>query len=293
MSVSGLASSSVIARPDRLAGHGPVCWTIAGTDPSGGAGIQADLKTFHGMGAYGASVITAVIAQNTMGVRRVSPVSANLVAEQLQVLAEDVPPAAVKVGMLTTGAVVRETACALSAVSAPVICDPVMGSTGGHALLSVAGVRILLEELLPRVDLLTPNIPEAMALSGYAIESEGDMVTAARKLLDMGPRWVLLKGGHGRGAVSGDVLVGRKAGPFRIWAPRLDVRHTHGTGCTLSSAIAAARAFGLDWPEACVVGRAYVQQGLRLGGGIGRGRGPLYHGGWPNDPEDFPSCVQI
>lgn len=270
--------------------HQPVVWTLAGTDPSGGAGIQGDLKTMHGLGVYGCSVITAVIAQNTVGVVRVDPVSPAMIREQLGALESDVPPAAIKIGMVGTAETAKAIADCLPRVTACTVYDPVMMSSSGHHLLDDDGVRAIISALLPRVTLLTPNVPEAERLTGLRISSLDDVRTAATALLALGPKSVLLKGGHVNGPACCDFWTdGRR----HLWiaSPRQDVTHTHGTGCTLSSAVASCIALGLPETDAVVIGKAYVNQGLRLGGGIGNGRGPLAHLGWPADPRDFPWIV--
>lgn len=265
----------------------PIAWTIAGTDPSGGAGIQADLKVFHSLGVHGGSAITAVIAQNTMGVRRIEPVSPEMIAAQLEALRDDLPPRTVKIGMLATAYAVRETARILADLDAFVVCDPVLASSGGAVFLDADGCRALLEVLLPRVDLLTPNAVEAALLAGHEIRNPGDVPAVAERILVLGARAVLLKGGHLDGPEARDYLA---AGDSREWivSSRLVVRHTHGTGCTLSAAIAAFVAHGKPLESAVLLGKAYVNQGLRLGGGVGRGCGPLAHLGWPSDERDLP-----
>ncbi len=266
----------------------PIVWTIAGTDPSGGAGIQADLKVFHALGVYGGSAITAVIAQNTLGVRAIEPVSPAMFTAQLEALREDLIPRAVKIGMLVTAHAVRETARILADLDAFVICDPVLASSSGASFLDADGRRALIEVLLPRVDLLTPNAVEAGILAGHEVRGPDDVAAVAQRLLALGARAVLLKGGHLPGALARDFLA--RADDRRwISSPRWDVRHTHGTGCTLSAAIAAFTAHGKPLDAAVLLGKAYVNQGLRLGGGIGHGRGPLAHLGWPSDERDLPS----
>ena len=266
-----------------------VALTVAGSDPSGGAGIQADLKTFSALGAYGTAVITALTAQNTRGVTGVHPVPADFVGRQLSTLLDDVTVHATKIGMLGTADVVRVVAGVLSGRRAgPVICDPVMVATSGDRLIDDAAVAAVRSELLPVTDLITPNVPEAAALLDAATATDVDgMVDQARALLDLGPDAVLLKGGHLRGPESVDVLVTSSL-TLRIGRPRVTTTATHGTGCTLSSAIAAlvARDGGArpqDWAPAVENARDYLQAAL-LGGrtlGIGSGNGPVHHfAGW-------------
>lgn len=266
----------------------PIVWTIAGTDPGGGAGIQGDLSTLHALGAHGCSVITAVIAQNTLGVQRVDYMPTDLVTAQLESLREDLPPVAVKIGMLGTAATARAVAAAIRGLEAFVVYDPVMGASSGHGLMAPDLLPAVIEDLLPRVDLLTPNIPEAQRLTGRAIRSASDSIEAAHAILGMGLRAVVLKGGHADDPEFSQDYWTDGARSGWITSPRRAVRHTHGTGCTFSSATAAVRALGYRLEDALVLAKAYVNQGLRLGGGIGRGHGPLAHEGWPASPEDAP-----
>lgn len=273
----------------------PVVWTIAGTDPGGGAGIQADLKTFHGLGVHGGSIITAVIAQSSLGVRRVEFVAADLVTAQLEALLEERPPAAIKIGMLGSAAAAHATAHFLGKQKdqaarphSVVVYDPVMGSSSGHELMSGPLPEVIRTELLPLLDVCTPNIPEAERLTGLSIQNEEDLLQAARKLRALGAKAVLLKGGHGpRQDFSQDLwLAGER--PEWLTSPRRAASHSHGTGCTLSSALAAFLALGHSPLESAVLAKAYVNQGLRLGGPVGRGPGILEHAGWPDHPEDVP-----
>ncbi len=267
----------------------PVVWTIAGTDPSGGAGIQADLKTMMGLGVYGCSVITSVIAQNTMGVYRVEPVSPDMLTEQLAALRTDVPPDVIKLGVLGTADHIRIIAQFLRELDPKVkiVCDPVLAPSDGKTFMSPEGLTVFISDLLPRVDLLTPNLPEAAAIAGHNGSAAADIETAAARILQLGAKSVFVKGGHAEGPYCRDFW---SNGAHSAWlfSPRRDVTHTHGTGCTLSSAIASALALGYSERDAIVIAKAYVNQGLRLGGGIGHGRGPLHHGRWPSIPEDLP-----
>jgi hydroxymethylpyrimidine kinase/phosphomethylpyrimidine kinase/thiamine-phosphate diphosphorylase len=268
-----------------------VVLSIAGTDPSGGAGIQADLKTFQGLGVYGCSAITAVIAQNTVGVERIEPVSECMLAAQLKALETDVPAHAIKIGMIGTAGLVRVIAQWMRGRKAFVVYDPVMISGSGHSLLDEDAVAILKEELLPRVDVLTPNIAEAERLTGRKVSTFDDMLEAAKTIRLLGPRSVLLKGGHLAGAVSSDLWMD-DAGCCWLNSPRVPSMETHGTGCTLSSAIAACVALGRAPCDAAVIGKAYINQGLRLACRVGRGRVPLAHRGWPANPADMPWITQ-
>lgn len=266
----------------------PIVWTVAGTDPGSGAGIQGDLRTLNGLGVYGCSVITAILAQNTLGVQRVEFTPADLVAAQLESLRGDLPPAAIKIGMLGTAGAARAAARVLRDLDAFVVYDPVMGSSSGHGLMAPDLLPAVTGEVLPLVDILTPNLPEAQRLTGRAIRGAEDMPPIARALLSMGPRSVLLKGGHsGDQEYCQDFWTDGKDS-WWLTSPRRAVRHTHGTGCTFSSAAAAALARGFPIDDALVLAKAYVNQGLRLGGGIGHGRGPLAHEGWPAHSDDAP-----
>jgi hydroxymethylpyrimidine/phosphomethylpyrimidine kinase len=267
-----------------------VALTVAGSDPSGGAGIQADLKTFSALGAYGTAVLTALTAQNTRGVTGVHPVPAAFVGEQLRTLLADVTVHATKLGMLGTAEVVREVAAVLADRPAgPVVCDPVMVATSGDRLIDADAVDAVRTVLLPVTDLITPNVPEAAALLDVAPATTAEEL---RALLELGPGAVLLKGGHLGGAESVDVLV-TAAGVVETRRPRIDTTATHGTGCALSSAIAALAArtrlaapgTAPDWAPLVQGARDYLHSALVAGGalGVGGGHGPVHHfaGWWP------------
>lgn len=265
----------------------PLAWTIAGSDSGGGAGIQADLKTFQGLGVHGCSVITSLTAQNTLGVQRVEHVSPGMIEAQLLALARDLPPAAIKIGMLGGAGAVQSVADFLDTVKTFVVCDPVLAATRGGALLDEAAYNTFRDGILPRVDILTPNIPEAERLLSRRIASPEAVEAAARDLLKTGAKAILLKGGHSTGPLSSDYWT---EGTTSGWlnSPRIATEHSHGGGCTLSAAIAAGRALGLDSLSAVTLAKAYTNQGLRGGGGIGSGRGPLAHEGWPRNPAFLP-----
>lgn len=265
----------------------PIVWTLAGSDSGGGAGIQADLKTFQGLGVHGCSVVTAVTAQSTLGIRDLEPVSPRLVEAQLDALLDDLPPNAVKIGMLGDAETVRAVSPRLAALDVPVICDPVLASGTGTPLLAEPGRTALRDELLPAVDLLTPNLPEAEALLERALATDDAVEQAAIDLLTQGPGAVLITGGHRDGSCCQDYFTdGRRS--FWINSPRQISAGSHGTGCVLSSAIAAGRAHGLDWADAIVWAKAYLNQGLREAVSIGAGNGPLRFGALPQNPEDMP-----
>ena len=265
----------------------PITWTIAGSDSGGGAGIQADLKTMNALGTMGCSVITALTAQNTVGIMEVEFPSQSMLAGQMTALAADLPPAAVKIGMLGSAANIETVVQHLAPLNAYTVFDPVMVSSTGHALFEPHAIHVLICRLLPLVHLLTPNIGEAEVLLGRKLENASDVEAAAIELIKFGVKSVLIKGGHVPGARCRDYWTD---GARKIWlsSPRQDVTHTHGTGCTLSSAITACRALGYDEFDAVVVAKAYVNQGLREGTSFGKGRGPLAHEGWPDSPDDLP-----
>lgn len=257
----------------------PVALTIAGSDSGGGAGIQADLKTFSALGVYGASVVTAVTAQNTRAVTAVEGVSPAVVAAQIDAVLGDIAVHAVKIGMLAAPEVVEAVADGLARHEGPVVLDPVMVAKSGDALLRDDAVEALARRLLPRADLLTPNLPEAARLLGAEpAETLEAMEAQGRALLGRGARAVLVKGGHAAGAVCTDLLVTR-GGCATLSAPRIPTRNTHGTGCSLSSAVAAWLARGAALEEA--VGRAHgwLQGAIRAadGLGVGHGHGPVHH----------------
>jgi hydroxymethylpyrimidine/phosphomethylpyrimidine kinase len=253
--------------------------TIAGLDPSGGAGILADLKTFSALGTYGTAVLAAVTAQNTRGVDAVHQLSGTLVRQQLETLLADVRVDAVKIGMLGTSEVIRAVAEVLRRHRLPsVVLDPVMVATSGDRLLAADAVVALREELLPLADLVTPNLPEAADLLGVAeARDEQEMDGQLSRLTELAPG-VLLKGGHLAGPDSVDLLAveGRR---IRLSAPRVDTANTHGTGCTLSAAIAALRAGSADWEIAVRGAKDYLTRAIAAADqlGVGSGHGPVHH----------------
>lgn len=252
---------------------------VAGSDSGGGAGIQADIKTVTALGGYAATAIAALTAQNTMGVFGILDVPPEFVAQQMTLVLDDIGADAIKTGMLhraeVIGAVCDEIAA--RAPSIPVVVDPVMVAKGGQALLQDAAQQALRDRLLPLAAVLTPNVPEAEVLTGRTIVSDNDMEAAARALLAMGPKAVLLKGGHRSGPVVRDLLVTRE-GSDTFEAPRIETKHTHGTGCTLASAVATGLAQGRPLKDAVARAHAYVQAAIRAAPGLGRGKGPLGHG---------------
>jgi hydroxymethylpyrimidine/phosphomethylpyrimidine kinase len=293
-----------------------VALTIAGSDSSAGAGIQADLKTFAAFGVYGATAITAVTVQSTRGVEAVTPLSSDLVTAQIEAVAGDLTIAATKIGMLATAAIVEAVAAVIKELALPlVVLDPVLVSTSGERLLDADGVQAMCLELMPQARVITPNIPEAEALSGRRISSLAEALEAARRIHDMGPAAVIITGGH-RGWDTGkdsglraeglgfraeglglsaeglghaaegieviDVLFDK--GQFHQFRTlRIDSTQTHGTGCTFASAIAAGLALGHSLPEAAARAQQYVAGAIAHAPGIGHGRGPLNHfWEWPS-----------
>jgi hydroxymethylpyrimidine/phosphomethylpyrimidine kinase len=251
--------------------------TIAGSDSGGGAGIQADLKTFAAHGVFGTSAITAVTAQNTLGVTAWQALPADLVIAQMEAVAGDIGVDAVKTGMLATPAIVEAVAATIRALDLPeVVVDPVMIAKGGDRLLEEAAVTAIRAELLPCARVVTPNLPEAEVLAGMPIENLEDMREAGRRILDMGPRVVLVKGGHREGDEVVDVVCAADR-IYELRSPRLRTRHTHGTGCTLASAIAANLARGLSMDEAIAQARTYLVGAIEHAPGLGAGHGPLGH----------------
>jgi hydroxymethylpyrimidine/phosphomethylpyrimidine kinase len=253
----------------------PVALTIAGSDPSGGAGIQADLKTFHQFGVYGEAVITLITVQNTRGVERVECLPPDLVTQQIHSVLNDIPPMAVKTGALGHREIIEAVAQAAHDFRCPLVVDPVMVSKHGASLLSPDAVDALKTQLLPQALLLTPNLDEAGMLAGIEVRDIAGMRTAARKLAALGPRAILVKGGHLPGEAA-DILFYQGEWTQFI-AQRIDTRHTHGTGCTYSAAITALLATGIDLRSAVGRAKQYVTEAIRTNPGLGAGAGPLNH----------------
>jgi hydroxymethylpyrimidine kinase/phosphomethylpyrimidine kinase/thiamine-phosphate diphosphorylase len=272
-----------------LASPPPIAWTIAGSDPAAGAGIQADIKTMHAFGVYGCSVITALTAQNSQLVDQVEPVSPSLLARQIDLLIHDFPPQGLKIGMLPTQNLIETLLQAMSTLPSSVITlyDPVLIATTGKSLLCEDTLTLIREKLLPRLDWLTPNRPEAEWLLGRSIVTQSDMEGAAHDLHAMGVHQVLLKGGHVEGKDAVDYWTDGSQSAW-VSSPRIKTRHTHGTGCTLSSAIIASLVSGYSPMDAVVIAKAYVNQGLRQAPQLGQGHGPLHHGPFPKTFIDLP-----
>ncbi len=254
-----------------------IALTIAGSDSGGGAGIQADLKTFHRFGVFGTSVITAITAQNTRGVTNWMAVPTELITQQIDAVAGDLPPAATKTGMLADAGVVRVVRDGITRHSlAPYVLDPVMVATSGDPLLAPDAVQAIERELIPLADLVTPNLDEARILAGIDVRDVDAMKRAARILLDRGAKAALIKGGHLTGDEAIDVLdTGDSVHVFHH--PRIQTRHTHGTGCTLSSAIAAHLALGHSLLDSVERSLDFVHRAIQNAPGLGAGNGPLNH----------------
>jgi len=280
--VMGAKSPQIAARELALLCNRTAPWprgrvlTVAGSDSGGGAGIQADLKTITLLGSYGSSAITALTAQNTLGVNGIHAAPAKFVEEQIEAVLSDIGADCAKTGMLFSAAIIRAVAAAIEKYHVLTVVDPVMIAKGGATLLQPEAVAALREELIPRCYLLTPNLPEAEALTGLVIRNEADMERAARQLQELGAHSVLLKGGHLDGAEAIDLLLDG-ATLHRFVAPRLATRNTHGTGCTFSAAIATGLAQGWPLPEA--VGRAkdFLQAAIATAFPLGAGHGPVNH----------------
>jgi len=259
----------------------PRVLSIAGSDSGGGAGIQADLKTFAALGCFGMTAITALTAQNTCGVRAIHPVPPEMLRAQIDAVLEDIGADAVKVGMLHSPEIVRTVAQAIDRHHlSRVVFDPVMVATSGAKLIDDPAIAVLVAELFPRATLITPNLDEAALLVGRPLVCAQDMAQAAAELLANGARAVLLKGGHLAGDVVMDLLLPAEGEPLWMQAPRIATANTHGTGCTLSSAIAAHLALGAPLIDAVQQARAFVRQALQAGASVktGQGEGPLNHG---------------
>jgi len=264
----------------------PRVLSIAGSDSGGGAGIQADLKTIGALGCFGMTAITALTAQNTLGVRAIHAVPLQMLTDQIDAVVEDIGVDAVKIGMLHSADTVRTVAGALVRHGlGKVVLDPVMIATSGAKLIDDAAIEVLVRELFPLAVLVTPNLDEAALLAGHPLQGEADMEAAARQLLERGADAVLVKGGHLAGDTVSDLLLARGAPPLWMRAPRIASGNTHGTGCTLSSAIASHLALGADLGEAVQRARTFVRGALEAGARVrtGAGSGPLNHG-WAPQP---------
>lgn len=261
----------------------PIVLSIAGSDSSGGAGIQADLKTFSSLGVYGATAITAITAQNTQGVHSQFALPPQMVYDQIIAVIDDLHPSFVKIGMLSNAEIVRAVAEALSQYTLPIILDPVIVSTSGHRLLSIEAQEVLKEKLLPMSTLITPNIPEMKTLTDMPLSSFEEKTSAAQHLINYGVKAVLLKGGHEEGNTKTDILFTQSANGIEstlFTATTISTPNIHGTGCTLSSAITAFLARGLCLNDAITEAKNYITNAITAGADIkiGHGSGPVNHG---------------
>jgi hydroxymethylpyrimidine/phosphomethylpyrimidine kinase len=252
---------------------------IAGSDSGGGAGIQADIKTVTVLGGYAATAITAITVQNTLGVSAIHPLAPDIVVAQARAVLDDIGADAIKTGMLGSAETVAAVADVLAAAGVQAVIDPVMIAKGGAALLDDRALAAVRDRLVPLAALLTPNAPEAAVLTGLAVETTDDLRRAGEALLALGARAVLMKGGHVPGDSVTDLLI-TAAGETSFSGARIDTRHTHGTGCTLASAIAVGLARGMTLDAAVAGAWAYVAEAIRRAPGFGAGAGPLGHG-WP------------
>ena len=251
--------------------------TIAGSDSCGGAGIQADLKTFQALGVYGMSAVTAVTVQNTQKVFAVEEMPPQIVHDQIACIFDDITVDAVKIGMVSSVALIKAIARALNEIQRPpIVLDPVMISKSGYALLNDDARQALTQYLFPLAEVVTPNIPEAEALVGAAISSEADMIAAAREICRLGARCVVVKGGHMKGDESVDIMFDGQ-NSRRLSGRRHATTNTHGTGCTFSSAIAAYRAKGLPFFDAASAAKTYIDGAIANALNIGKGHGPTHH----------------
>ena len=257
-----------------------VALTIAGSDPSGGAGIQAALKTFPQFGVYGEADIPLLTVQNTLRVSRVEVLSPDLVLQQIEAVVTDIAPLAAKTGALGSVDIIEAVADRARAFIFPLVVDPVMISKHGARLLSTEGERALIDKLLPRTILITPNIPEAEALTGMQVRTEEDMAEAGQRLCELGCQAALIKGGHSTAAPV-DILATQRT-IERFPGIRINSNNTHGTGCTLSAAITACLALGHALPQAVRIAKNYIQQAIETAPGLGSGHGPVNHFASPN-----------
>jgi hydroxymethylpyrimidine/phosphomethylpyrimidine kinase len=253
---------------------------VAGSDSGGGAGIQADIKTVTALGGYAATAVTAITAQNTRGVFGVVSLDPAFVIQQMSLVLEDIGADAIKTGMLHSAAVIDAVADTLERLAprVPLVVDPVMVAKGGASLLEPSAAARLTERLLARAAVITPNLPEAAALTGLELSTPDDLARAGARLLELGASAALVKGGHLAGDQVVDVLVTRGGAERRFVSPRIDTPATHGTGCTLASAIATGLAQGLELEPAIERARAYLQEAMRTAPRLGGGHGPLNHG---------------
>jgi hydroxymethylpyrimidine/phosphomethylpyrimidine kinase len=257
----------------------PVALSIAGSDPSGGAGIQADLKAFHQFGVYGEAAVTLLTVQNTTSVSAVHTLNPELITAQVRAVLDDIPPNAIKTGALGNAGIIRAVAAVLAGAGLPLVVDPVMISKHGAALIADEARDVLLTTLLPLATLITPNLPEAAALTGLSVEDPAAMRAAAQALHARTGAAILVKGGHLQGAALDILFDGASFREFP--SERLWTNNTHGTGCTYSAAITACLAIGFDLPDAVEHAKSYITEAIRTNPGLGRGAGPVNHHAHP------------
>lgn len=268
-----------------------IACTIAGSDSGGGAGIQADLKTFQELKVFGTSVITALTAQNTVGVHGVYPVDATFVEAQLMAVLDDFDVKAIKTGMLFDTAIIEKVAVTLQRVNTPLVIDPVMIAKGGQSLLLQEAIAAFKKKLLPLATIVTPNIPEAEALTGIEIRTEKEMEKAAQLLINGGAKCVVIKGGHLQGELATDAIFQQNEAPFYVETARFHTPHTHGTGCTFSAAITACLAKGMSLKESVIEGKRFVDAAIKHPLNIGNGYGPTNHFAFQQLQKELPVHV--
>jgi hydroxymethylpyrimidine/phosphomethylpyrimidine kinase len=255
--------------------------SIAGFDGSGGAGIQADLKTFSALGCYGMTVLSALPVQNTCGVKSCYEIPLQAIEDQLNAIFDDIVPNSIKIGMLFNSDIIELVSNFLKkrAVNIPIVLDPVTLAKSGDSLLLPEAIETLISLLMPLATIVTPNIPEAFSFTGVNANSENEMIIVAEKLLDLGPEFVLLKGGHLHSSESNDLLYGKDGSCTWYKNPRIDSKNTHGTGCTLSAAIAACLAQGIELKQACSIAKIYLTNAISAAKtqSVGMGNGPVQH----------------
>lgn len=267
--------------------------SIAGFDGSGGAGIQADLKTFSALGCYGMTVLTALPVQNTCGVRKCYSIPLEAIEDQLNAIFDDIKPDAIKIGMLFDKEIIELVARFLKkrAKHIPIVLDPVTVAKSGDALLVPEAVDTLISLMMPLATLITPNLPEAYTFTGINAQNEQEMIEVARTLLSFGPEYVLIKGGHLISSTSNDLLMGQNGMLHWFESPRIDSKNTHGTGCTLSAAITSLLAQNIDMDQACGIAKNYLFNAIKAAKNqsVGMGHGPVHHfyHFWPVEPSKF------
>ena len=250
---------------------------IAGSDSSGGAGIQADIKTVTALGSYAMTAITAVTTQNTTGVKSITAIDAKEISNQIEFTSKDIKPDVIKIGMLHSASVIKSVIHSLDIIKVKkIILDPVMVAKGGAKLINDRAIQILKDQLLKRVSLITPNIPEAEILTGIKIKNKKDMILSAKILLDLGATNIFIKGGHLDSTIVQDIFINKKE-IFTIKNKRITTRNTHGTGCTLSSAISTFYSCGKTLKKSCELATIYVNNSIRSNPNYGKGHGPINH----------------